>query len=91
MDHYETRTWRGWPHHQTLTILAHHFLVRLRLRLKKTVLTAPQVCLLLSAVLPRRRFDPIAAIALVRRLQRQNYAAYRSHHKRYLRHRRRKC
>ncbi len=35
MDHYETRTWRGWHHHQTLVILAHHFLVRLRLRLKK--------------------------------------------------------
>jgi len=35
MDHYETRTWAGWHHHQTLVILAHHFLVRLRLRLKK--------------------------------------------------------
>lgn len=35
MDHYETRTWRGWHHHQTLTILAHHFLVRLRVRSKK--------------------------------------------------------
>jgi len=35
MDHYETRTWRGWHHHQTLVMLAHHFLVRLRLRLKK--------------------------------------------------------
>lgn len=35
MDHYETRTWRGWHHHMTLTFLAHHFLVRLRLRLKK--------------------------------------------------------
>ncbi len=35
MDHYETRTWRGWHHHQTLIMLAHHFLVRLRLRLKK--------------------------------------------------------
>ena len=35
MDHYETRTWRGWHHHQTLVVLAHHFLVRLRLRLKK--------------------------------------------------------
>lgn len=35
MDHYETRTWRGWHHHQTLTMLAHHFLVRLRVRLKK--------------------------------------------------------
>jgi len=37
MDHYETRTWRGWHHHQTLVILAHHFLVRLRVRLKKKV------------------------------------------------------
>lgn len=35
MDHYETRTWRGWHHHMTLVILAHHFLVRLRLRLNK--------------------------------------------------------
>jgi hypothetical protein len=31
MDHYETRTWRGWHHHMTLSILAHLFLVRLQL------------------------------------------------------------
>ena len=37
MDHYETRTWRGWHHHMTLTFLAHHFLVRLGLRLKKSL------------------------------------------------------
>ena len=37
MDHYETRTWRGWHHHMTLTFLAHHFLVRLRLRMKKSL------------------------------------------------------
>jgi SRSO17 transposase len=36
MDHYETRTWRGWHHHMTQTFLAHHFLVRLRLQLKKS-------------------------------------------------------
>jgi SRSO17 transposase len=36
MDHYETRRWRGWHHHMTLTFLAHHFLVRLRLKLKKS-------------------------------------------------------
>ena len=33
MDHYETRFWRGWHHHMTLAILAHHFLVRLQQRL----------------------------------------------------------
>jgi SRSO17 transposase len=36
MDHYETRTWRGWHHHMTQTLLAHHFPVRLRLQLKKS-------------------------------------------------------
>jgi len=35
MDHDETRTWRGWHHQMTLTFLAHHFLLRLRLQLKK--------------------------------------------------------
>lgn len=33
LDHYETRSWRGWHHHLTLVILAHHFLVRLHHRL----------------------------------------------------------
>jgi SRSO17 transposase len=33
MDQYELRFWRGWHHHMTLVILAHHFLVRLRQRL----------------------------------------------------------
>ena len=32
-DHYETRSWRGWHHHLTLVLLAHHFLVRLQQRL----------------------------------------------------------
>jgi len=30
MDHYEVRSWRGWHHHMTMTLLAHHFLVRQR-------------------------------------------------------------
>jgi SRSO17 transposase len=36
MDHYEVRTWRGWHHHMTQTFLAHFFLVRMRLRGKKS-------------------------------------------------------
>jgi len=35
MDHYETRTWCGWHHHMAHVFLAHHFLMRLRLKLKK--------------------------------------------------------
>ncbi len=84
MDHYETRTWRGWHHHQTLTLLAHHFLVGLRVRLSKKApaLTVSQACLLLNAVLPRRTLASREAIDLVRQMQRRNYAAYRSHHER---------
>jgi hypothetical protein len=33
LDHYEVRGWRGWHHHTTMTLLAHHFLARLRERL----------------------------------------------------------
>ena len=36
MDHYEVRTWRGWHHHMTQTFLAYDFLVRMRLRGKKS-------------------------------------------------------
>jgi len=35
MGDYEVRSWRGWHHHMTLCILAHFFLVRTSLRLKK--------------------------------------------------------
>jgi len=35
MAQYQTRSWRGWHHHMTLVLLAHHFLVRLQLRHKK--------------------------------------------------------
>lgn len=35
MDHYELRFWRGWHHHMTMVILAHHFLVRLQRRLNQ--------------------------------------------------------
>lgn len=33
LDHYEVRGWVGWHHHLTLTLLAHHFLVRMQRRL----------------------------------------------------------
>jgi SRSO17 transposase len=35
LDHYEVRSWLGWHHHMTLCLLAHHFLVRARHRVKK--------------------------------------------------------
>jgi SRSO17 transposase len=38
---YEVRSWRGWHHHMTLAILAHFFLVRLAVRLKKVTVAHP--------------------------------------------------
>jgi len=45
MGDYQVRSWIGWHHHMTMCILAHFFLVRLRLRLgdKAPALTLPQV------------------------------------------------
>ena len=42
---YEGRSWQGWHRHATLVILAHFFVVRETLRLKKVPgLTVPQTC-----------------------------------------------
>ena len=37
MDDYEVRGWRGWHHHLTMSVLAHHFLVRLRCRVGEKI------------------------------------------------------
>jgi len=86
-DQYEVRGWTGWHHHTTMTLLAHHFLVRLRCQLghRAAALTLPQARLLLQVGLPRRHLDAATALALVRYAQHHNYAAYRAHRRRRLR------
>lgn len=84
LDHYEVRGWVGWHHHTTMTLLAHHFLVRLRVKrgIEAPALTVSQVRKLLQVILPKRELDAQTALAELARIQRQNHAAYRSHKKR---------
>ena len=84
LDHYEVRGWVGWHHHTTMTFLAHHFLVRLRVNrgIEAPALTVAQVRKLLQVVLPKREFNAQQALEELARIQRQNHAAYRSHKKR---------
>lgn len=83
MGDYQVRSWTGWHHHMTLVILAHFFLVRLKLRLqdKAPALTLPQIVLLLQSVLPKPVLDAQLALDIVTYRQRRNHEACGSHRK----------
>jgi len=67
LDDYEVRSWQGWHHHMMMVMLAHHFLVWVRLEWKdrSPALTLNQVRLLLLSVLPKVIFDAERALFLV--------------------------
>lgn len=86
MGDYQVRSYLGWHHHMTLVILAHFFLVRLKLRLKEKApqLTLPQTVLLLKASLPQPEFNLDKALRIVNYYQQRHQAARQSHRKKRL-------
>jgi hypothetical protein len=89
MDEYQVRTWEGWHHHMTLSLLAVWFLIGETHRGQQVTpaLTLPQVryglSLLLLAV-----FCPLGVDDICRRVQRQ---LQRNESARFYHHRTRKC
>ena len=89
MDEYQVRTWEGWHHHMTLSLLAVWFLIGETHRGQQVTpaLTLPQVryglSLLLLAV-----FCPLGVDDICRRVQRQ---LQRNELARFYHHRTRKC
>ena len=83
---YQLRSWTGWHHHMTLCLLAHFFLVRLKINLQDEApdLTLPQAILLLKVGLDQPHLDAAQTIEIVDYYQRRHYEAYLAHRKRRL-------
>jgi SRSO17 transposase len=86
---YELRSWRGWHHHMTMTILAMLFLLELQLdwQSKAPNLTIQDVREILDAILPKREMTPDEILKLIEKKHKARVSARRSkHRKRQIRH-----
>ncbi len=87
---YELRSWRGWHHHMTMTILAMLFLLELQLdwQPKAPNLTIQDVREILEVILPKREMTPEEILKIIQQKHKARLSARRSKHRKYeIRHR----
>jgi SRSO17 transposase len=82
---YELRSWRGWHHHMTMTILAMLFLLELQLdwQPKAPNLTIQDVREILDVILPKREMTPDEILKLIEKKHKARLSARRSKHRKY--------
>ena len=75
------RSWRGWHHHMTMTLLAMLFLLRLQVTLKERAprLTINDAREILEVVLPQKQLGLEEAVEYIRLKHQKRDAARRSH------------
>lgn len=78
---YQLRTWRGWHHHMTMTILAMLFLLVLHLDWKPKALnlTLCDVREILEVVLPKRTFNASEILLWIEKKHKARLSARHSH------------
>jgi SRSO17 transposase len=83
LDEYELRSWRGWHHHMTMTILAMLFLLELQLdwKPKAPELTLQDVREILEVILPKREITPEDILKLIEQKHKAKLSARRSKHR----------
>lgn len=81
---YQVRSWTGWHHHMTITLLAMLYILTLMLDMgeKAEFLTVQDVKEILEVILPRKRVSDKEMLRLIMEKHKARQSARRSHHRR---------
>ena len=82
MGHYEHRSWPAWHRHMVFVFLGLHFLLRLRINLKKSLLPdGAQARMIVAEILELKKEDKTTLLERLRYYTKRNYVAQKSHRK----------
>ena len=83
---YQIRSWMGWHHHITMTLLAMLYLMELSRDLGKKVdfLTVQDVKEIFEVIMPKREVTNEELLALLYEKHKRRLSARKSHHRRHV-------